>query len=231
MPDRPRTLMHALLDAQRAIIQPGKTGKNAAQGWQFLEIGAVMSAAHTALNSAGLVHQFIETGEYDPLLIEQTFLIAHPDSDEEQRWSIRWPVERPGPQGRRAAISYAQKQILIGLFCIGDSDPETHAEPSSTPPPPPARSAEATTAQRTMLAKLMTDAGMSKDERLEWVREQLAPKMVRSINDVDRGNASILIDRMQRRLAAETPHDPEPDTPPTSSDPADMPSLLDTDET
>ena len=83
-----------------------------------------------------------------------------------------------------------------------------------------------------MLAKLMTDAGMSKDERLEWVREQLAPKMVRSINDVDRGNASILIDRMQRRLTAETPHDPEPDTPPaTSGDPADMPSLLDPDET
>ena len=229
MTDRPRTLMHAFLDAQRAIVQPGKTGSNAAQGWQFLEIGAVMSAAHTALNSAGLVHQFVETGEYDPQLIEQTFCVVHPDSDEEQRWSIRWPVERAGPQGRRAAISYAQKQILIGLFCIGDSDPETHAEPTSAPPPE--RSSDATPAQRAKLATLMSAAGMTKDERLEWVREQLAPKMVRSIADVDRTSASILIDRMQRRTAEETPHDPRPDTAPTGGDPADMPSLLDADET
>lgn len=205
----------ALLRAKQAFKQPGKTGRNTSQGWAFVEAGAVLTAAETAFTDAGLVAVFAEIGDFDPHLVHLALTVTHPLTGEVELLPVRWPVDRAGPQARRAALSYAMKQILVGLFLVGDSDPETHAQ---APEPPvrasqrwpvdatdaaqgsrayPRRSDAPTESQTRMLLALLSQLDIkTREERLDWARSVLS-RDLESFKDLDRTAVSVLINRAQ----------------------------------
>ena len=211
---QPDTLPAAMLTAQRAFKQPGKTGKNTSQGWPFLEVGAVLTAAADAFHAGGLVATFTEQGTFDQLLVNVVLTVQHPPTEAAVNHVCRWPVDRPGNQGRRAAISYAQKQLLIGLFLIGDADPEQDAEPAPAPQKKVrAPHAKITETQRTALTGMFRQHRMTDpEEQRAYITAIVGPHD----GPLTRQQASKVIDRLTR-------NEPAPD-PPSATDVADAPA-------
>lgn len=125
----------ALLDAQRHADAITKSGRNTSQGWAFVTVEEVTRVAREALNKAGLVAFLRVLTPYDPQMLDAVLVLVHPMSGQEALFSVPWPVDRPGPQARRAAYAYARKQALLELLALSESDPETTAvpEPASRP--------------------------------------------------------------------------------------------------
>lgn len=125
------TLAAALLDAQRNVRPVAKGGVNTAQGWRFIEAHDVVGAARDALHSAGLVAVLRHApGErVDAPVLDVYLHVLHPASGQEMKLPMPWPIERSGPQARRAAGTYAEKEALRHLLLIPEpDDPETDAQ-------------------------------------------------------------------------------------------------------
>ena len=125
----PNGIFAALLEAQRHADAITKSGRNTSQGWAFVTVEEVTRVAREALNRAGLVAYLRVLTPYDPHMIDAYLALVHPASGQEALFAVPWPVERPGPQARRAAYAYARKQALLELLALSESDPETTATP------------------------------------------------------------------------------------------------------
>ena len=126
----PGGLAGALLAAQAAMHGVAKSGRNTQQGWSFVTVEDVTRAARECLTGAGLVAVYRLTADADPAAgsLDGYLHVLHPGSGEELRLAMPWPIERAGPQARRAAFSYARKQALVELLLVAEpDDPETTA--------------------------------------------------------------------------------------------------------
>jgi hypothetical protein len=204
----------ALLTAQAAMAGVPKTGRNTAQGWAYVEAAQVIRAAREALTGAGLV-AVLTLEDYDPHILSAVLIVNHPASGTSLRLPMPWPIERPGPQGLRAAHTYALKQALLELLLVGDDDPEQHATPAPPDTPRPTRRGTTTAAdkptqpQTRRMWQLVHETGMTPSDARRWMGETIG-RDITSSTELDRAEVSILIDRLEHR--AEPPQQEE-DTP------------------
>lgn len=129
------TLAAALLAAQRNVRPVPKSGVNTAQGWRFIEAHEVVRVARDALHAAGLVAvlRHTTTERLDLPVLDVYLEVTHAASGEVAKYPMPWPIERHGPQARRAAATYAEKEALRHLLLIAEpDDPETHSTPTTT---------------------------------------------------------------------------------------------------
>lgn len=143
----PADLLAALVTAQAHVEGVRKTGRNTSQGYAFVTVEDVTRACRAALTAAGLVavYRLRPTSDPDPAHLDAELFVAHPASGQTLTLPMPWPVERPGPQARRAAFSYGRKQALVELLLVAEpDDPETsadHPHETEATPPPAARGA------------------------------------------------------------------------------------------
>lgn len=185
----------ALLAAQAALQPIGKTGRNTAQGWQFLEAGAISAAAREVLTAHGLTFRLVLAGIWrDPHVLPAALHVSHPASGESLVLDMPWPVTRPGDQGRRAAHTYALKQALIDLLGISDGpDPEQDAHPTPQVQEKPKPTLDPA------LQKLwikVREAGMTQDTAREWMSHQLG-RAVASSKDLEPAEVRRLLDALR----------------------------------
>jgi hypothetical protein len=130
------SLAGALLDAQRAMHGVVKGGRNVQQGWTFMSVEDVTRACRECLTGAGLVAVYRLTSQApDSVYLDGYLHVVHAASGQEMKMPMPWPVERAGPQARRAAFSYARKQALVELLLVAEpDDPETEATTSASTP-------------------------------------------------------------------------------------------------
>jgi hypothetical protein len=207
-----------------------KHGSNAQQGWQFVTVEDVTRAARAVLNEAGLVAVYRIAADADPAAayLDGALHVVLAATGEEMRLPMPWPIERSGPQARRAAFSYARKQSLLELLLVAEpDDPETAAEPAAEPAASQAqgkrRKAGAvhgpspmSDAQKRMLWVTARQAGYGDPAELAaWAAGQLGVDLDASdpqqlLGSLTRQEASTLIDQLQQVQPATRSTEPDP---------------------
>jgi hypothetical protein len=160
------SLTARLLAAQRAMPGVPRTGTNAAQGWQYVEASRLVPVAREALVGAGLAaYLAVDPTMSTDRLLAASLVVACDTGT--LRLPAHWPIERPGPQGLRAAHTYALKQSLMDLLLVGDpDDPETTAGAPHPDPDPDTIPAPGQAYMRAMTR--LRDAGMSREQASTW---------------------------------------------------------------
>lgn len=210
----------ALLEAQRHAQAITKTGKNTAQGWTFVTVEQVTRVSREALNHAGLI-AVLRVDAYDEKHLHATLMLRHPASGQAHEFLADWPVERAGPQARRAAYAYARKQVLMELLMLAEPDPETDAgmkpvrkaatvqlgaPKPAAPPPKDDRAGMVTRAQLRAIHAHLTDLDQAEGvtrtaaEHRAIIAQHAGVVGLESSSDLQTGEASKVIDALAAQL-------------------------------
>jgi hypothetical protein len=130
-------------------------------------------------------HRLTSSSEVPLHLLDGYLEVHHPASGEVMRLPMPWPIDRAGPQARRAAFTYATKQSLLQLLAIPEpDDPETAAggggERDGRQAHPAAVRTHPTREQVATLRRLLVDAGYADPDR---AREWAATTLGRDVTD------------------------------------------------
>ena len=225
----PGGLAGALLAAQAAMHGVAKSGRNTQQGWSFVTVEDVTRAARECLTGAGLVAVYRLTSDADPAAgsLDGYLHVLHPGSGEELRLAMPWPIERSGPQARRAAFSYARKQALVELLLVAEpDDPETTAtttasdQPAASGPHRARGSADpkpmSDRQRRALWAKARSKGSGDSAELAVWAAGVLGlPADELDLSALTAAEASHLLDALDHAQTAHRfqPDGPDPDDP------------------
>lgn len=236
------TLATALLEAQQTMHGVSKTGRNQQQGWSFVTVEDVTRACRECLTSAGLtaVYRLTTDATADTTTLAGYLEVTHAATGEQLRLPMPWPIERSGPQARRAAFSYARKQALVELLLVAEpEDPETTAptsasKPATSKPAKPRRSTDPgersgppapTEKQLKYLHTLLGQHGWnSRESALAYLAAELG-REITSSKDLSAAEVSEVIDRLKAtpKAARSGPADEPPDDPWSTEQPAAAP--------